>query len=77
MFYPILSGKICLEQKIGSTLSNYYISIMQLQFNIPIRPRLFGTNLYKRMATQTWKEYIWQKVYETGPKKNSIYIQNS
>lgn len=29
------------------------------------------------MATQTWKEYIWQKVYETGPKKNLIYIQNS
>lgn len=57
MFYPILSGKICLEQKIGSTLSNYYISIMH------------GTNLYKRMATQTWKEYIWQKVYETGPKE--------
>lgn len=29
------------------------------------------------MATQTWKENIWQKVYETGPKKNLIYIQNS
>lgn len=29
------------------------------------------------MATQTWKEYIWQKVYETGPKKKIIYIQNS
>lgn len=51
MFYPILSGKICLEQKIVSTISNYYISIMQLQFDIPIR--LLGTNLYKRMATQT------------------------
>lgn len=29
------------------------------------------------MATQTWKEYIWEKVYETGPKKKLIYIQNS
>lgn len=66
MFYPILSGKICLEQKIVSTISNYYISIMQLQFDIPIR--LLGTNLYKRMAIlrlDKSTEYVWQKVYET------------
>lgn len=75
MFYPILSGKICLEQKIVSTISNYYISIMQLQFDIPIR--LLGTNLYKRMATQTWQEY-WVCLAK-GIRDRTIkrYIENS